>query len=73
MQYQVWTGSGNIRVAYAIYMYQHQNKYTLLHGLVCHNCDMHTNECNKVFIIHYHNSVVSLLNNYHMEVILLQI
>ena len=22
---------------------------------------LHTNECNKVFIIHYHNSIVSLL------------
>ena len=27
----------------------------------CNNRDMHANECNKVFIIHYHNSVVSLL------------
>ena len=27
----------------------------------CNTCDMHANECNKVFIIHYHNSIVSLL------------
>ena len=25
------------------------------------NRNMHTNECNKIFIIHYHNSVVSRL------------
>ena len=24
---------------------------------MCNNYDMHANECNKVFIIHYHNSV----------------
>ena len=36
-------------------------KYTFLHELACNNCDMHTNEYNKMFIIHYHNSVVSLL------------
>ena len=34
---------------------------TLLHELACNNCDMHANECNKMFIVHYHNSVVSLL------------
>ena len=27
----------------------------------CNNRDMHANECNKMFIIHYHNSVVSQL------------
>ena len=33
----------------------------VLHKLVCNNCDMHPNECGNIFIIHYHNSVVSLL------------
>ena len=27
----------------------------------CNNRDMHANECNKIFIIHYHNSVASQL------------
>ena len=27
----------------------------------CNNCDMHANECNKMFIIHYLNSVMSQL------------
>ena len=26
----------------------------------CNNRDMHTYECNEVFILHYHNRVVSL-------------
>ena len=31
---------------------------TLLHELACNNRDKHANECNKMFIIHYLNSVV---------------
>ena len=45
--------------------------YTLLHELACNiasenaayegnNHDVHANECNKTFIIHYHNTIVSL-------------
>ena len=32
----------------------------------CNNHDMHANECNKMFSIHYHNSVVSLLTKYRV-------
>ena len=41
--------------------YFHEPKASENAAHECNNRDMHANECNKVFIIHYHNSVVSLL------------
>ena len=53
--------SPTLNVSSALQHSKHGNIYTLLHELACNNRNMHANECNKVFIIHYHNSVVSLL------------
>ena len=41
--------------------YFHEPKASENAAHECINRDMHANECNKVFIIHYHNGVVSLL------------
>ena len=41
-------------------------KYTFLHELACNNCDMHTNKYNKMFIIHYHNSIISSHTKYRV-------
>ena len=41
--------------------YFHEPKASVNAAHECNNRDMHANKCNKVFIIHYHNSVVSLL------------
>ena len=43
----------------AWYLYEPKVSENAAHK--CNNHDMHANECNKTFIIHYHSSVVSLL------------
>ena len=39
--------------------YFHESRASENAAHKCNNCDKHTNEWNKVFIIHYHSSVVS--------------
>ena len=42
-----------------IYFYEPKASENAAHK--CNNRNMHANECNKIFVIHYHSSVVSLL------------
>ena len=46
--------------------YFHESKASESAAHKYNNCDKHTNECNKVFIIHYHSSVVSSHTKYQV-------
>ena len=53
--------------------YFHESKVSENAAHKCNNCDKYINEYNKVFIIHYHSSIVSSHTKYRVFTALIEL